>query len=117
MNLLADESIDRPIVVRLRQDGHAVLYVSEMDPGIADEIVLSRANAQDALLVTSDKDFGELVFRQGRIHAGVILVRLFGLSNEKKAEIVASAIRDRVDELSNAFTVISPGGIRVRQKL
>lgn len=40
MNLLADESVDRQIVERLRQDGHRVRYVAEMEPGISDEIVL-----------------------------------------------------------------------------
>ena len=44
MNLLADESIDRQIVDRLRQDGHLVHYVAEMDPGIPDDTVLYLAN-------------------------------------------------------------------------
>jgi Domain of unknown function (DUF5615) len=47
MNLLADESVDRRIVERLRQDGHDVTYVAEMDPGISDETVLQRANEQE----------------------------------------------------------------------
>ncbi len=63
MNLLADESVDRPIVEQLRQDGHDVLYVAEMEPGIPDDVVLQRANEHQALLVTEDKDFGELVYR------------------------------------------------------
>ncbi|GEM_PF-4210478 len=50
MNLLADESADKPIVERLRPDGHDVLYVAEMEPGIADELVLQRANAHQSLL-------------------------------------------------------------------
>lgn len=56
MNLLADESVDRQIVERLRQDGHEVLYVAEMEPGIPDDIVLERANEISALLVTADKE-------------------------------------------------------------
>ena len=57
MNLLADESMDKPIVEQLRQDGHDVLYVAEMEPGISDEVVLQRANEHQALLITEDKDF------------------------------------------------------------
>lgn len=64
MTILADEGVDREIVLRLRDDGHDVTYVAEMDPGISDEVVLARANAQGAILLTQDKDFGELVFRQ-----------------------------------------------------
>jgi predicted nuclease of predicted toxin-antitoxin system len=73
MNLLADECIDQQIVERLRQDGHEVLYIAEMDPGISDDIVLSQASERHALLVKADKDFGELVFRLNQIHAGVVL--------------------------------------------
>jgi predicted nuclease of predicted toxin-antitoxin system len=66
MNLLADESVDGPIVARLRQEGHEIVYVAELSASITDEEVLQQANARAALLVTADKDFGELVFRQGR---------------------------------------------------
>ena len=52
MNLFIDESVDRQIVERLRQVGHDVLYVAEMDPGISDNAVLMNANNADALLVT-----------------------------------------------------------------
>lgn len=115
MNLLVDESVDKQTVIRLRQEGHIVLYVSEMEPGITDDLVLSRANDRNALLVTADKDFGELVFRQGLISTGVLLVRLSGLSNDKKAEIVVGTIRAHEASLPRAFTVVSPGSIRIRQ--
>ncbi len=55
---LADESVDREIVERLRGEGHDVLYVAEMEPGITDDEVFERANATGRILVTCDKDFG-----------------------------------------------------------
>ena len=116
MNLLADEGIDRQIVDRLRQEGHSVLYIAEMDPGISDDEVLDTANEEEALLLTADKDFGELVYRQHRLILGVILIRLAGLSPSRKAEIVTMAIRQHIAELPNAFTVITPGAIRIRQR-
>lgn len=78
MNLLADESVDQPVVDRLRAEGHAVLSIAEMEPSISDEAVLTLANQRGAGLLTADKDFGELVFRQGRVSAGVLLLRLAG---------------------------------------
>ena len=116
MNLLADESVDKPIVDRLRRDGHIVLYIAELDPSIDDNAVLHRANQNSALLITADKDFGELVFRMGQIHAGVVLFRLAGLTPETKAEIVAAAFTDRGHELPSAFSVISPGMVRIRSR-
>lgn len=64
MNLMTDECIDQQIVDHLRGEGHEVLYVAEINPSISDEIILERANEKNALLLTADKDFGELVFRQ-----------------------------------------------------
>ncbi len=63
MNILADEGVDRPIVDRLRQDGHRVWYVAEMAPASSDEDVLALANAESAVLLTADTDFGELIHR------------------------------------------------------
>ena len=115
MNLVADEGVDRPVVERLRQDGHDVVYVAELSSSVADEEVLQQANARRAMLLTADKDFGELVFRQGLLHSGVVLLRLAGLANTTKAEIVAEVCRDRAAELFGAFSVISPGQIRIRR--
>lgn len=116
MNLLGDESVEGHVVERLRHDSHDVIYVAELAPSIVDEEVLRRANVQRAVLVTADKDFGELVFRQGLVHSGVVLLRLAGLANATKAEIVAEVCRVRAAELIGAFTVISPGQVRIRRR-
>lgn len=115
MNVLADEGVDRQIVERLRQNGHQVLYVAEFEPGTNDDAILSQANDIHAPLLTADKDFGELVHRQGLIHAGVILIRLAGLSPEAKAKIVAAVVQERGSELLQSFSVVSPGLVRVRK--
>ncbi|MBM4349836.1 MAG: hypothetical protein FJ106_08110 [Deltaproteobacteria bacterium] len=117
MKFLADESIDRQIVARLRQDGHIVSYIVEMEPGISDDVVFNLANMEAALLLTADKDFGEMVFRQRRFHHGVILVRVAGISQKSKADIISSAIKKHLSELTQAFTVITPKSIRIRQQL
>jgi len=116
VKILADEGVDRPIVERLRQSNHQVWYVAEMEPGTSDEVVLDLANREGAILLTADKDFGELVFRQERMTKGVILIRLAGISPSRKAEIVISAIIAHGDEMEQAFTVISPGAVRIRRR-
>ncbi len=117
MNFLADESVDFQVVQRLRGDGHKVLYVAEMDPGISDEKVLATANDKNALLLTADRDFGELVYRLRRISAGVMLMRLAGLSPGGKAELMSSVVRDHGEQLIHTFTVVTPGMVRVRPKV
>ena len=93
-----------------------LLYVAEMDPGIDDEVVLNQANENNAILITADKDFGELVYRRRLINQGVILLRLAGLSDESKAQIATRVIRQHESDLPQSFTVISPGMVRVRPR-
>lgn len=115
MNLIADESVDRQIVDELRRSGHKVVYIAEVDPSISDNEVFDIANKINALLVTADKDFGEIVFRDGRIASkGVILLRLAGLSPTLKSGIVLNAIKENEPILAGSFTVISPGSVRRR---
>ena len=60
MNLLADEGIDKQIVVRLREEGYSVSYVAEMAPGISDDIVLELANKEGSLWGTDLKSVPQL---------------------------------------------------------
>jgi len=116
MKLLADENLDFSVIARLREAGHQMLAVAEMEPGISDDVVLDRANSEAAMLVTEDKDFGELAYRQFLVHHGVILVRLSGLPASKKAEILMSVLRAHEHELPGSFTVVSPGMVRIRKR-
>jgi len=115
MKILADESADNEIVLRLRLDGHDVGYVAEIAPGIMDEEVLILASDESTLLLTADKDFGELIFRQGYVKRGIVLYRLAGLSSQEKAEIVSSAIAEHADELLVSFSVITEKAVRIRR--
>jgi len=115
LNFVADENLDHQIVERLRQDGHMVWYIAEMDPGISDQDVLNLANYEQAVLLTADKDFGELVYRQHLVNPGVILLRLAGLLPATKAELVASTVTAHMKEIAGSFAVVSPRTIRIRQ--
>lgn len=87
-----------------------------MEAGIPDEVVLARANAESALLLTDDKDFGELAFRQGLVHSGVVLMRLAGLPALAKTGLLTGLIEAHESELMGSFTVLSPGMVRIRRK-
>jgi predicted nuclease of predicted toxin-antitoxin system len=114
LDLVADENVDAPIIAALRAAGHHVVYVQELEAGIDDVQVLEHANRSSALLLTSDKDFGELVFRQGLVHAGVILYRLAGLTGERKAATILNVLHTHGDGLRGAFTLVSPAHVRIR---
>ena len=106
MKFLADESIDFPIIHFLRQQGLDVRAVSEEFPSKEDEFVLKSANLDNRILITSDKDFGELVYRLRKVNRGVILLRIEELYSIEKAELLLKVLLERKDELLGAFTVV-----------
>jgi predicted nuclease of predicted toxin-antitoxin system len=115
MNLLADECVAAEVVARLRADGHAGEAAGDAAPGAPDDDVLARAVAAGRVLVTADKDFGELVYRLRRVYAGVVLLRLAGMSPTDRAETVSAVFRVRVADLPGNFTVVEPDAVRFRR--
>ena len=113
MTFLADESIDRQIVERVRSSGYEVLSIAETSPGILDTQVLSRANEAGAVLLTADKDFGELVFRHRQPHAGVVYFRLSHTGLALRVARLEYVLRHHGDQLDQ-FLVVSDHDVRVR---
>ena len=117
MRIVADENVEKEIVDRLRADGHDVAFIAEDAPGIDDGAVLDRSVDAGRILLTADKDFGELVFRQRMAHSGILLVRLDGVATEIKAGLVAAAFHVHGDELSQCFAVLSKRALRFRRSI
>ena len=115
MRWVADECVDAEVVARLRDAGHEVYYIAEAKPGVQDDEVLRLAETQAAVLLTYDKDFGELVFRLRQATHGVVLARLPGLTAAAKADLVAAAVATHADEFVESFTVITDKLVRIRR--
>ena len=77
MNILTNESVDYRIINYLRQHSYRVVAIIDKDASISDEEVLNKANDKKALLITEDKDFGELVFRLKIKHSGITSAAVF----------------------------------------
>lgn len=114
MRILANENFPRPIILELRSRGHDVSSVKEIMRGANDREVLTAAQRDNRLVVTFDKDFGELAYRFGLLAAsGVILFRLSGTSPEIDNARVLAALESGIDWSGN-FAVVSDDRIRVR---
>jgi hypothetical protein len=112
--LCANENISEDCIVKLRQNGHDVLWIRESAPGSPDESVLERAHRENRVLITFDKDFGRLVFQRGaRASHGVILFRILQGSSVVGAERICAALDSR-DDWSGHFSVVDDFGIRMR---
>jgi predicted nuclease of predicted toxin-antitoxin system len=114
MKFVADESVDFPIIEVLRENNFDVFSIAETTPSISDDEVLAIAVKKGIVLLTQDKDFGDLVFRDHHSHTGVVLIRLTGFP-EENAPIVLEAISTHQAELIDAFTVIQERNTRIRK--
>lgn len=115
MKILADESLDFPIIQALRKEAYDVIAIVETKPGISDDKVLEEAIALNRFLITADKDFGDIAFRSKKIANGILLIRLIGISNQEKIAIVLQAVQAYSKELVNSFSVLTQKQIRIRK--
>ena len=114
MKLLADENVPLRTVLALRRSGEDVLAVAEVSPGAGDEDVLRLGRTQGRVIVTFDRDYGELVFRQRLMPpAGVLYLRFVPASPEELAARVIELNASGV-QLEGWFTTVSGNGIRQR---
>jgi predicted nuclease of predicted toxin-antitoxin system len=94
--------------------GHDVACVRDRDPRMADSDVLSWAVAEQRLVVTMDKDFGELVFLSGQAHVGVLLLRFADADSAAKVAAVEAVVSTFGDQLAGHFSVYQNGQLRIR---
>ena len=115
MRWLADECIDVGLVAHLRNSGHDVLYMAELAPATSDADVLARAHDEGRILLTEDKDFGDLVFRRGGHVPGLVLLRVDPAQHALKRDRLDAAIaRFGEDGLRGRYMVVEVGRFRSR---
>ena len=116
MRILTDENIPRSVLTWLRATGHDVTSASELGMGAPDKHWLTYAESELRLILTSDKDFGDLVFRDRLANFGIILLRL--------DDVAVPAWVTRLQEVwsvveanpSGCFIVVTPNRVRVRRR-
>lgn len=114
MRFLADESCDFLIVKTLRGASHDVLAISEINPRAEDSEVIRMAIREERILLTEDKDFGQLVFAHGQRSIGVIFLRYPHSKREKIAKDLEELVQQQPEKLMGCFIIVQPGRIRIR---
>jgi predicted nuclease of predicted toxin-antitoxin system len=114
MRILADENVERPIVEYLRGEGHDVLYAAEVFASTPDPDVLSRALAEQRVVLSNDLDFGELIFHQKLGARGIVLLRLRAPSLSEKLQLFQRHWPVAEVQAIGHFVVITNRRIRVR---
>lgn len=114
MKFLVDECTDIQLVELLRANGFDVLYVMETMHGAKDDVILSRAYTEERILLTEDKDFGELVFRLRKPAIGIVLLRFNPGEEAQKAARLHQLLQNSTITLVGAFVVVESDRIRTR---
>lgn len=114
MKFLVDECADEQLVEHLRANGHDVLYVMETMRGATDDVILNRAYQEQRILLTEDKDFGELVFRLRKPTIGIILLRFTPGEESQKVHRLRTLLENSATTFVGSFIVVENDKTRIR---
>lgn len=115
MKFLLDESAELRISLFLQREGHDVKAVARDYPhGLPDEDVLALAREEQRILITNDRDFGELVFRHRLAHSGIVFFRMRDQATATKLARMQTLLQDYGDQLDQ-FVVVTDRQVRVRR--
>lgn len=107
IRFLADVNVERGIVEFLVKSGFDVKWIPDYDCEMDDADLLAMSNAEKRILITNDKDFGELTFLKKQNSVGVILIRVKGQDTSEKVTLLGKLMSNHMEEIPNSFTLIT----------
>jgi predicted nuclease of predicted toxin-antitoxin system len=112
MRFLVDECTGPAVATWLRDHDHDVYSVFDQARGMEDDDVIQKALDEERVLITNDKDFGDKVYRDGRLHRGVILFRLEDERPASKIRALSRLLEAYSDKIPNSFLVVTERQVR-----
>jgi predicted nuclease of predicted toxin-antitoxin system len=112
LRFLVDENAGVVVSQWLKDLGYEVFSVYEQARGTEDDMILQKAFDDNWILITSDKDFGEKIYRDQRSHRGIIFLRLENESSTKKIEVLRRLLESYSDQISGNFVVVNEKQVR-----
>ena len=113
MRFLVDECTGTAAAGWLVEQGHDVCSVYDLSRGADDETIIQKAVGEGRILITSDKDFGQIFFRDGRVHSGVILLQLEDERPQAKTAVMKRLLNNYPDRIEGQFLIVSEEIIRI----
>ena len=110
MRFLIDMNLGREFTYLMQKAGHDAIFARDIFPLVTDEEILAKAASEGRIIITNDKDFGELVFLHGKTAKGVILLRTALTDAAARFELV----KDALDKAAGKFIVVKDGKMRIR---
>jgi predicted nuclease of predicted toxin-antitoxin system len=115
LRFLVDVGVGKHVEHILREDGHEVKAVRDVDPSMKDEEIIRMAAWEQRIIITMDKDFGELVYHSSMRHCGVLLLRLEDAAAAKKVQVVRHILTHYADQIKDSFCVFQNDKFRIRK--
>lgn len=115
LKFVLDVGVGNKTLGYLRAQGFDVISIIDLDPSMSDTNILSIASQDARMVVTMDKDFGELVYRIGKGHKGVLLLRLEDATGDEKVEVIRNILENFADQIEGKFCVFQNGRLRIRE--
>ena len=112
IKFIADVNVEKILVDYLIGNGYDVKWIPDYNRKMFDDELLDLANREKRILITNDKDFGEITFLQRKLSMGIILIRVKGQKAEDKVKLFKKLLHNYSDKLLNHFTVITKEKIR-----
>lgn len=117
LKFLVDVGVGEKVEDFLYKSGYDILSVRKLNPRMSDSEVIDIAAKDNRIVITMDKDFGELIYNSGLIHKGILLLRTENCSGDKKVKILSEILINYSSELEENFCVFSKDRLRIRRKL
>jgi predicted nuclease of predicted toxin-antitoxin system len=114
LKFIIDVGVGRIIEEWLKLQDFTVISIATINPEMTDSEILKLADKEKAIIITMDKDFGELVFKSHEPHKGVLLLRLEDAHDEEKLAAIQNIFPDHLPKLKNNFVVYQNGKLRIR---
>jgi predicted nuclease of predicted toxin-antitoxin system len=111
---IVDVGVGRSIEEWLSSQNFQVLAISAINPEMDDYQIIKLAIKENGTIITMDKDFGELVFKNNNLHKGILLLRLDDAVSEEKLAVIQNIIPEHLEHLKNNFSVYQNGKLRTR---
>ncbi len=116
MRFLVDECTGPWVARWLREQQHEVFSVYDEARGMDDDDIIKKAADENWILITSEKDFGEKVYRERRHHQGIVILRLEDERAASKIETLRRLLESYATRLPSQFVVVTESRVRFARK-
>ena len=114
IKFVLDVGVGNKVWQYLTTHGFDAILITAINPSMSDTDILLIAEDEERMVITMDKDFGELVYHSGKAHKGVLLLRLEDATGDEKVEVIQYILENFENQIEGKFCVFKNVRFRIR---